>query len=181
MVALQDAWLRAWRFAAQVHNAQRYPGTELPYLTHLGAVAMEVLVAHQLAPLFKPELALQCALLHDTLEDTPTTEAELLALFGPEVTAGVAALTKNASLPKDEAMADSLRRIRQQPREVWVVKLADRIANLEGQPPPHWDADRTQAYRREAERILSELGAAHDALAQRLLQKIERYPRARRG
>jgi hypothetical protein len=39
----------------------------------------------------------------------------------------VRALTKDASLPTNEAMADSLRRVRLQPPEVWAVKLSDRI------------------------------------------------------
>lgn len=38
-------------------------------------------------------------------------------------------------------MQDSLRRIKSQPREVWMVKMADRITNL--QPPPgHWSEEK---------------------------------------
>lgn len=151
------------------------PGRDLPYLVHLGAVAMEVMWAHQLEPFEHPQLALQCALLHDTLEDTQTTEPEIESLFGAAVLAGVRALTKSAALPKDRAMADSLRRIREQPREVWAVKLADRITNL-AKPPEHWSAEKIAAYKREAEQIASELSPAHRALAARLAARIADYP-----
>ena len=175
MSELQEAWLRAWRFAASAHAGQSIPSRELPYLVHLGAVSMEVMVAHQLEPFERPVLALSCALLHDTLEDTQASEVELETLFGVDVLYGVRALTKNPDLPKDQAMSDSLRRIRLQPREIWAVKLADRISNL-SQPPQHWTPDKIQTYRHEAQLILSELGACHAGLANRLAQRIAVYP-----
>ena len=42
-----------------------------------------------------------CALLHDTIEDTETTAAELEAAFGPEITGIVLEVTYDKSLPKD--------------------------------------------------------------------------------
>ena len=177
MGELQEAWLSAWRFAARVHAGQSIPGRELPYLVHLGSVGMEILVAHQLEPFEKPELAVQCALLHDTLEDTRASEAELASLFGPDVLSGVRALTKQASLPKAEAMTDSLHRIRAQAREIWAVKLADRVTNLAA-PPRHWIDEKIAAYKREAEHILTELGAGHGALAARLARRIANFPPA---
>lgn len=177
MNQLQDAWLDAWRFAARAHGAQVTPGEPLPYLSHVGAVGMEVLVAHQLFPFDDPILAIQCALLHDTLEDTSTQESVLAARFGPRVAAGVRALTKDESLPKAERMADSLARIQTQPREVWAVKLADRITNLAA-PPHTWSAEKIVAYREEARRIQEALGEAHGPLADRLARRIEAYPPA---
>ena len=96
-------------------------------------------------------------------------------MFGPKVLDGVQALTKNASLPKSEAMADSLARIRSQPREVWAVKLADRITNL--QPPPtHWTPEKIASYRNEAKIIHRALHDGHPFLGERLARKIEDYP-----
>ena len=175
MNELQDAWGAAWAFAARAHRAQKLPGHDLPYLVHLGTVSMEILVAHQSLPFERPVLAVQCALLHDTLEDTETQEAELASRFGPDVAAGVRALTKDASLSKSAAMADSLRRIREQPAEVWAVKLADRIANL-GPPPTSWTDERIATYRDEARVILDALGEAHALLASRLAMRIAAYP-----
>jgi GTP diphosphokinase / guanosine-3',5'-bis(diphosphate) 3'-diphosphatase len=177
MSDLAELWLSAWRFAAHAHRGQTISGGDLPYIVHVGQVANEVLLGHQLAPFELPGLALQCALLHDTLEDTEVHENQLVARFGPTVTAGVRALTKNPTLPKSEAMGDSLRRIRELPREIWAVKLADRIANL-GDPPRHWLPEKIHEYRHEAQRILAQLGEAHGPLAARLEQKIAAYPPA---
>lgn len=175
--ALQEAWLSAWRFAARAHAGQTTPGEPFPYLVHLGAVAMEVLVAHQMEPFGRPVMVVQCALLHDTIEDTSTKDEDIAARFGVEVAAGVRALTKDASLPKTDAMADSLRRIRQQPREVWAVKLADRITNLQAPPGP-WKPEKIAAYRLEAQQILAALSDGHPALVARLARKIDDYPPA---
>jgi (p)ppGpp synthase/HD superfamily hydrolase len=175
MMGLQDPWLAAWHFAAHAHRKQTLPGSDLPYVVHLGAVSMEILVAHQQASFARPVLAVQCALLHDTLEDTETDESALVAAFGVEVAAGVRALTKEPSLPSADAMADSLRRVRLQPAEIWAVKLADRITNL-GPPPTHWTIAKIASYRAEAQLILEALGEAHAPLAKRLAERIEAYP-----
>jgi len=150
------------------------PGTKLPYLLHVTTVAQEVAVALGVEPGHDGDLAICCALLHDTVEDCGVTVEELRGIFGPAVAAGVAALSKDPSLDKSAAMVDSLDRIRRQPQEVWMVKLADRITNL--QPAPaHWDSERRRAYRDEARVILDELGEASPWLAARLRAKIEGY------
>jgi (p)ppGpp synthase/HD superfamily hydrolase len=87
---------------------------------------------------------------------------------------GVAALSKDDRLPKADRMADSLRRIREQPREVWMVKLADRITNL-APPPDDWSAAKRAAYRDEAIVIADALGAASPTLHARLRARIEAY------
>jgi len=172
----RESYTRAWHFAATAHLGQTVPGSELPYIVHVGNVAMVVMTAiANSTDVADPDLAVQCALLHDVLEDTSVSPAQLLEAFGPRVAAGVAALTKDAQLPgKAERMADSLQRIRTQPVEVWMVKMADRITNL--QPPPaHWSAERITAYREEAIRIHQALHSANAYLAAQLAQMIDAY------
>jgi (p)ppGpp synthase/HD superfamily hydrolase len=155
-----DRYVEAMRFAAARHAAQKEPGhADLPYLVHVVSVAAEVIAALPVTPLADPDLAVTCALLHDTVEDTETTLDELAARFGPAVAAGVAALTKDTALPKPAQMPDSLRRIRAQPPEIAVVKLADRITNLSA-PPHYWTKDKCAAYRAEAVTIADSLGHA---------------------
>lgn len=173
-VTLAEDWLAAWQFAAQVHNAQRVPGSDQPYLKHLGMVAMEVFGAHAIQPVGDLSLAVRCAILHDTIEDQDVRHAELVERFSQAVADGVLALSKSPDLPKAEAMADSLRRIQAQPREVWCVKLADRISNLQT-VPGHWTPEKCATYRAEAQQILDALGSAHAALAERLAAKIAAY------
>jgi guanosine-3',5'-bis(diphosphate) 3'-pyrophosphohydrolase len=37
----QDAYLKAWNFASAIHMGQTIPGSEIPYINHLGLVCME--------------------------------------------------------------------------------------------------------------------------------------------
>jgi (p)ppGpp synthase/HD superfamily hydrolase len=170
----QDLFRAALNFAAKAHAEQRDPGNNFPYVTHCTKVAMETLHACVADRSLDANLAVCCALLHDTVEDCGITLADIESAFGSRVAAGVSALTKNGALPKPEAMRDSLDRIRQQGREVWCVKLADRITNLEI-APPYWTPEKRVWYRDEAKIILEKLreGSAH--LAKRLEDKIAGY------
>lgn len=136
---------------------------------------MEVLVAISLIPVNNPNLAIQCALLHDTIEDTKVTFEQISSEFGQNVADGVLALTKDKTLPsKFEQMQDSLSRIKAVPFEIWMVKLGDRITNL--QPPPiYWNNDKIIKYRDEAKFIFESLKDAHLILSKRLEQKIINY------
>ena len=170
-----DLLSTAWWFAAEAHGDQLVPGTDLPYMTHIGNVMLEVMATVENSYVEQPDLAVQCAILHDVLEDTPIAVDNVEALFGPQVTAGVLALTKDKSLPTKEAqMVDSLTRIQKQPHAVWCVKMADRISNLRP-PPPHWSVAKALAYQAEAQMIYDSLHEANDYLAERLADKIEHY------
>ena len=171
-----DSFNKAWNFASQAHNSQLLPGTTLPYINHVGNVTMEVMAALATSDgIRNPNLAIQCALLHDVIEDTDITRSRLELEFGKNVASGVLALTKNKQLPTKEAqMKDSLTRIQLQPFEVWMVKMADRITNLQ-HPPGHWSRDRIRRYRDEASLILDSLQASNAVLADRLKRKIELY------
>ncbi|HEY0253094.1 MAG TPA: HD domain-containing protein [Kofleriaceae bacterium] len=165
-----DAYVQALQFAARKHEGQRVTGSGLPYLVHVCSVASEILGVGG------SDLALQCALLHDTVEDTATTLDEIRSEFGLAVMHGVSALTKNAELPKSEQMADSLARIQTQPHVIWIVKLADRITNL-APPPAHWTSEKRRTYREEAIVIADTLGAASPALEARIRARIAAYSR----
>ncbi len=178
----QDAYVKAWDFATLAHHGQYYStpqaGVKLDYINHIGAVAMELMaaLAASATDTCQANLALQCALLHDVLEDTEHTHAELMAEFGQAVADGVQALSKNPKLPKDQQMADSLARICQQPKAVWMVKLADRINNL-STPPYYWTLQKKRAYQEEARLIHEHLHTANAFLAARLQMKIDGYER----
>ncbi|MBU1098926.1 MAG: HD domain-containing protein [Bacteroidetes bacterium] len=177
MIFNQDKYNKAWKFAAIAHQKvnQTVPGTDLPYILHVGSVAMEVIAALSIEQLDNPDLAVQCALLHDVIEDTEATYDDVLDSFGKDVADGVNALSKDDKLPdKPARMKDSLKRIKEQPKEVWMVKMADRITNL--QPPPaHWNEDKINNYREEARLIYDELKEGSECLAERLFQKINKY------
>ena len=170
----QDSFARTLDFAVKAHGDQKVPGSGAPYVVHLVKVASEVLRAWTESRDFDVDLSVTCALLHDSMEDAGVTHDGLVQRFGVAVADGVQALTKDERLEKKEQMGDSLRRLQQQPREVQLVKVADRITNLE-QPPGHWSPQKRAAYRDEAKEIGDAVGSSHAGLAARLEARRQAY------
>ena len=171
---IQTFYQKAIKFAGEKHKDQLVPGTKLNYLLHLSNVAMEIIIASYNTSNFDTDFAIQVALLHDILEDTDTTFKELESKFGSEVTRSISALSKISNLPKEQQMRDSLNRIKKLQHEVWAVKLADRITNLQ-LPPIHWDTEKKKNHLGQAKLILKELKYGNDYLAKRLENKIIEY------
>ncbi|MEY3444833.1 MAG: hypothetical protein RLZZ519_3114, partial [Bacteroidota bacterium] len=90
---LQDVW----QLATELHDGQKYggprQGQQIEYINHIGSVVFEVMAALQQTQEMNAELALTCAILHDTLEDTGITLEEIRSQFGTAVADGVLALT----------------------------------------------------------------------------------------
>lgn len=171
----QEIYQRAIKFAGEKHKDQKMPGSNSNYLLHISNVSMEILMAYAAEKNFDVDFAVQLAILHDTIEDTNTDFGELKETFGERVAQGVLALSKNENLPsKEEQMLDSLSRINQLEKEVGMVKLADRITNLQ-EPPYYWDKGKKEKYRKEAEVIRETLSDKNTYLNKRLEEKIEEY------
>jgi guanosine-3',5'-bis(diphosphate) 3'-pyrophosphohydrolase len=171
---IQEAYQKAIRFAGERHAEQKMPASEASYLVHLSNVAMEVIVAETHTSDFDLEFAVQVALLHDVLEDTPTSFEEVSDSFSPEIAQAVLALTKNEELPNDVQIPDSLMRIKALRHEVWAVKLADRISNMQ-EPPKNWNIEKKKRYRQVAKLILLELEGGNAYLESRLEALIQDY------
>ena len=91
--------LKAIAFAADKHRHQRRKDAEAsPYINHPIEVATVLAVEGQV----DDDTTLVAAALHDTVEDTETTFAELEELFGREVTDLVREVTDDKSLGKME-------------------------------------------------------------------------------
>lgn len=176
---LSDVLQKYWNFASIAHLNQFYTnhkGEKLPYINHIGSVVQELYIfLLQTENIYDIELAIGCAILHDTIEDTPFTHHDIENQFGKKIADGVLALTKNETIEnKKERMADSLRRINQQPKEISLVKIADRIVNL--QPPPkHWSLEKKEKYYEKSKLIHKELSSSNTLLSNRLLEKIKNY------
>ena len=117
---------RARDFAIKAHGDQKYG--DAPYFHHLDAVA-DVLEAFG----WKHELDVASAYLHDVLEDTDTTEAELRNLFPPTIVDPVVAVTDEPGPygNRKERKAATYPKIRAGGTRAIRLKLADRIANVE--------------------------------------------------
>ena len=172
----QENYLKTLNYAADAHGNQKTP-KGLPYLAHITAVAMEVMYACEKSQMDedKANLAVSCALLHDVIEDTHITYDDLYIHFSEEIANGVEALTKDKTLKtKQEQMKKSIEMLLEQPYEIQMVKLADRITNL-STPPEHWDTNKKKAYQKEASFILSCLKNSNIYLSVRLEEKIKEY------
>jgi guanosine-3',5'-bis(diphosphate) 3'-pyrophosphohydrolase len=170
---IQTIYQKTIDFAAQMHGQQKMPNG-LPYIVHLSNVAMEVFMAHKQKPDFDLKLAIQLALLHDVLEDTALSFKELKAYFGNVVAEGVLALTKDITLDKKDQMDDSLNRILDLSKEVAIVKLCDRIINLQ-KPPKKWGMAKIKSYHSQAIQIVERLKGKNEYLDNRINKKIEKY------
>ncbi|MBX2872727.1 MAG: HD domain-containing protein [Saprospiraceae bacterium] len=169
-----DLYQKTLSFANHAHREQKLPGSNLPYVSHLCNVCMEAVHAVLQSGIEDIDLAMQCALLHDTIEDTELTYQDIETEFGTRVADGVLALTKNVALDKPKQMPDSLQRILQQPNEIRIVKMADRINNL-SEPPHYWTKEKKMNYQLEARLILDTLGGVNSFIETRLAKRIEHY------
>ena len=126
MLPADETLFRALDFAAQAHRGQFRKGTRIPYLVHPLRVAEVLLRAG-----CPNELAV-AALLHDTLEDTAVTEAELRRAFGDRIADLVVALSEpeHRTAPWTQRKAHTVAFLRTAPPEVVLLALADKLDNL---------------------------------------------------
>lgn len=172
----QDLYAKALMFAAEYHKDQKMKDKNVSYIVHLSLVAMEVINLFATVKSFDEDYAVQTALLHDVLEDTDAKYSEVEKIFGTKIADGVKALTKDSSLPKEAQMKDSVDRILKQPTEISLVKMSDRITNL-NPPPASWNKEKIKKYYEEAIFIYNNLHTADKILARRLREKIDEYKR----
>jgi len=163
---------KALFFAIDAHKNQKikYP-ENMPYSTHIVGVLLTAINYVKGSDLDLTFLA-QVALLHDTLEDTSVIYGDILKTFGKEVADGVLALTKNEKLSKETQMIDCIKRIKLQPKEVAIVKLADRYFNTRCRVPI-WSTEKQNHYIEEAQLICDELGYASLELKNKLQLNIK--------
>lgn len=142
--------LDALHFAAEAHRSQRRKGADvedaktIPYINHPIRVAWLMAEHGGIDDL----CALQAAVLHDTIEDTGVTHAELSQRFGVRVADMVAEVTDDKSLPKAERKQQQIAHAAHLSVGASALKLADKIDNLTDLivAPPPWPDERRRAY-----------------------------------
>lgn len=161
---------RAVVFAMDRHAGQfRKCAKGVPFVIHPLRVC-ERLRSEAVPPVHHP-VALLAAILHDTVEDTPTRLEEIADLFGAEVAAVVGELTNDQSLPKPERKAEMIARLGRASLLARVVKLADRLDNLQDMPD-EWSASKRQSYLVESDRLVNAIMAAPPTGDADLLQSL---------
>ena len=155
--------IEALEFATEMHEGQvrKYTGEE--YIMH--PIAVADLVEEYLDEQEEPEefvmAAIAIALLHDTVEDTPATEENILERFGAEIAEGVWYLTKTPSFVGNRAFRKKLceARLSQAPYMVRVIKTFDMFHNslsIQEHDPKFWEL-----FQQETVELLEAMGTQH--------------------
>jgi guanosine-3',5'-bis(diphosphate) 3'-pyrophosphohydrolase len=125
-----ESVMHAYEFGAAAHDGQKRKSGEA-YISHPVAVAQE------LADMHLDSQAITAAILHDVVEDTEASLAQIEENFGPEVAGlvdGVSKLDQIQFRSRAEAQAESFRKMMLAMIEdirVILVKLADRLHNMQ--------------------------------------------------
>jgi len=160
----------AMAFAAHKHRDQRRKDEQAsPYINHPIALARVLAVEGGVSD----RLALLGAVLHDTVEDTETTAAELARHFGSDVAGVVMEVSDDKSLPKARRKELQIEHAPHMSRPARLIKLADKTCNLRDvahSPPVDWPLERRRQYFDWARRVVdglrgtdAKLEAAFDA------------------
>jgi guanosine-3',5'-bis(diphosphate) 3'-pyrophosphohydrolase len=157
----------ALAFAAHKHRAQRRKDKEAsPYINH--PIALADLLANEGG--VEDPVTLCAALLHDTIEDTETTYAELRRLFGRQIADVVLEVTDDKTLDKAVRKELQVKHAPHLSRRAKLVKLADKICNLQDivtNPPATWSRKRRREYYDWAKRVIDGLRGTHPGLERR--------------
>lgn len=120
---------RAYLFSEIAHEGQ-FRRNGAPYITH------PLAVANILCDMHMDHQSIMAAMLHDVIEDTEVSKADIAAAFGADVADlvdGVTKLTQVHFSSKAEAQAENFRKMMlamTQDTRVILVKLADRLHNM---------------------------------------------------
>lgn len=138
--------LQAARFAAARHDGQTRKGAKRePYVVHPLEVATLVARATHGADIE----VIAAAILHDTVEDTGTSSAEIAAEFGGRIRDLVAEVTDDKSLAKNEQKRVQIETLSGRSTGAKLIRLADKTSNLRSlasDPPRNWSFDEAHRY-----------------------------------
>lgn len=171
-MSVDPIFLRALSYAARLHRDQRRKGANAePYVNHCIEVARLLAEEGEIT-----DLALLCAaVLHDIVEDTPATEADVRRDFGDEIADLVMEVTDDKSLPKAERKRLQVVHAAGASHRARCLKLADKIANvsdLAHSPPARWPVERVRAYADWAAQVAAAVSGTHAHLERVLAERV---------
>lgn len=159
-----NLFIKAIAFAADKHRNQRRKDADAsPYINH--PIALANVLANEAG--IEDNKVIIAAVLHDTIEDTDTTERELAKLFSDEIASIVLEVTDDKALPKAERKRLQIELASTISRRAKLVKLSDKICNLRdvaSRPPTNWSLERRQEYFEWAKAVIDGLRGCHPTL-----------------
>lgn len=157
-------FIKAVTFAAEKHRHQRRKDAAAsPYINH--PIELANVLCHEGG--ITDSNVLCAAVLHDTIEDTETTTAELEAEFGSRIASVVLEVTDDKSLRKADRKQQQIDHAPHISHEAKLVKLADKICNLRdiiSSPPSGWPVERKREYFEWANNVIDGLRGCHPGL-----------------
>ena len=159
--AAQSHWFQRRKNAPEMGPEGKAKGT--PYVNHPLAVAQ---IISQIGKV-DDVVVLCAAMLHDTIEDTDVTEADLRARFGDTITEVVLEVSDDKSLPKQRRKELQIEHAAHASLAAQLVKLGDKINNLTDLvdcPPPNWPVERRRNYFDWAKKVIDQVRGANALL-----------------
>ncbi len=156
--------IKALAFAADKHRLQQRKDMEAsPYINH--PISLANILCNEGHVL---DIEILCAaLLHDTVENTATTPAEVTTAFGQSICNIVMEVTDDKTLPGEVRKQLQVKHAARLSDKAKLVKLADKIANLRemaDSPPLDWTLQRRQAYFDWAKEVIDQIRGIHPQL-----------------
>lgn len=164
-----DIFERAVIYATKAHAGTKRKGGDLPYITHpleAAAIAASITSDREL---------LAAAVLHDVVEDTPYTEADIRCEFGDRVASLVASESedKREDLPPSETWKlrkrETLDALEKAGRDEKLIALADKLSNIRAMSRD-FDAIGDKLWERFNQKNKSEHGWYYLGIAERMTE-----------
>lgn len=163
----------ALSYASKMHAQQRRKDKEAsPYINHPIDVANILVTVGNI----QDTSVLAAAILHDTIEDTEASEADLIERFGEDIASLVMECTDDKSLPKDRRKQLQIEHAPHKSPRAKHIKIADKISNvrdLSSSPPKDWPTERVREYLDWSEKVVNGLGETNQDLLDFYRQTLE--------
>lgn len=111
-------------FAAFAHRNQVRKGTDIPYIVHPMEV-MQILTENGCS-----EDVIVAGILHDTLEDTPTTPEQIVEKFGNHILSLVQSQSEDKSKSWRERKQHTIDMMKDADKDVQLICCADKLSNV---------------------------------------------------
>jgi len=170
--------LKTLRFAADKHKRQRRKDKEqTPYINHPIEVAERIWNTGN----HKDVKVICAALLHDTVEDTDTSFAEIEELFGGQIAALVKEVTDDKSQPKAVRKQNQINHAPHLSLGAKHINLGDKTSNVKdisASPPPDWSHERRAEYLAWTEKVVATIVGTNKAMEDDYFATLARAKKA---
>ncbi|KAH8283794.1 hypothetical protein KR054_001528 [Drosophila jambulina] len=150
-------FMKCLQYAALKHREQRRKDPkETPYVNHV----INVSTILSVEACITDEAVLMAALLHDVVEDTDATFADVEELFGADICGLVREVTDDKTLEKQERKRLQIEKAATTSRRAKLIKLADKLDNLRDlqvNTPTGWTEERRDQYFVWAKKVVDNL------------------------